>query len=308
MDFLPKDGYNTLNKRSKEVFAMGALSRWLSRFSYKHPNFSIPGLMKYIAIGNVVVYLLTLLSNGTFVQLVTFIPERIFRGEVWRLISFIFVPMDFSPLYFVLSLMLYYYLGTQLEYAWGSARFTIYYAAGVVLNILVGLLMWFSPALRGYGVVNMYYVNMSLFFAFATLYPDAQFLLFYIIPFKAKWLAWVDAVLFAFDIFSRIGQGQYLLALVPVVAILNYFLFFWDDLMDAMGRSRRRVRHQTSRQTINFKSAQRQAQERKGYLHKCAVCGVTDTDNPSMEFRYCSKCNGYYCYCIEHINSHVHVQ
>lgn len=287
---------------------MRALSRWLSRFSYKHPNFSIPGLMKYIAIGNVIVYLLTLLSNGTFVQLVTFIPERIFRGEVWRLVTFIFVPMDFSPLYFILSVMLYYFLGTQLENAWGSARFTVYYITGVVLNILAGLLMYLSPSLRGYGVVNMYYVNLSLFFAFTTLYPEMQFLLFYIIPVKAKWLAWFDAALFAFDIFSRIGQGQYLLALVPVIAVLNYFIFFWDDLMETLGRSGRQVRHRTSHQTIQFKSAQKHAQQKKGYLHKCAVCGITDTDHPTMEFRYCSKCNGYYCYCAEHINSHVHVQ
>ena len=287
---------------------MGTLSRWLSRFCYKHPNFSIPGLMKYIAIGNVVVWLLTMVSNGTFVSLLTFIPERIFRGEVWRLLTFVFVPMDFSPLYFVLSVMLYYFLGTQLENAWGSTRFTVYYAAGVVLNILLGLLMWLSPTLRSYGVVNMYYVNMSLFFAFATLYPDATFMIFYILPVKAKWLAWFDAAMFAFDIFSHIGQRQFLLALVPLVAILNYFLFFWDDLMEAMGRGRRRVQHQTSRQTIHFKSAQKHAQQKKSYLHKCAVCGITDTDHPNMEFRYCSRCNGYYCYCAEHINSHVHVQ
>lgn len=288
---------------------MGALSRWLSRFSYKHPNFSIPGLMKYIAIGNVAVYLLTLLSNGTFLQLVTFIPERIFRGELWRLVTFVFVPMDFSPLYFILSLMLYYYLGNQLEYAWGSARFTVYYAAGVVLNILVGLLGWLSPSLRGYGVVNMYYVNMSLLFAFATLYPDAQFLLFYIIPFKAKWLAWIDGALFAFDIFSRIGAGLYLLALVPVAALLNYFLFFWDDLMEAVGRGKAAAKHRSvaAHRTIDLNTARKQM-EKQGYLHKCSVCGITDNDNPNMEFRYCSKCNGYYCYCAEHINSHVHVQ
>lgn len=287
---------------------MGALSRWLSRFCYKHPGFSIPGLMKYIAAGNVLVWLLTLVSNGTFVRLVTFVPERIFRGEVWRLVTFVFVPMDFSPLYFVLSVMLFFFLGTQLEQAWGSTRFTVYYVSGVVLNILAGLLMGLSPTLRSFGVVNMYYVNMSLLFAFATLYPDAQFLVFYIIPVKAKWLAWFDAALFAFDIFSRIGAGLYLLALIPVAAILNYLVFFWDDLMTALGRSRRKVQHQTSRQTINFKAAQRQAQERKGYLHKCAVCGVTDTEHPNMEFRYCSKCSGYHCYCAEHINAHIHVQ
>ena len=285
---------------------MGILSRWLSRFSYKHPKFSIPGLMKYIAMGNVAVYLLSLLSNGTFVHLVTFVPERIFQGEIWRLVTFIFVPMDFSPLYFLLSLMLYYYLGTQLENVWGSARFTLYYTVGVVLNILVGLLMWLSPSLRGYGVVNMYYGNMSLFFAFATLFPDAQFLLFYIIPFKAKWLAWIDGALFTFDIFSHIGAGQYLPTLVPVVAVFNYFLFFWDELMEA-GKVRAKHRATATHRTIDLNAARRQM-EKQGYLHKCAVCGITDTDHPNMEFRYCSKCNGYYCYCMDHINSHVHVQ
>ena len=285
---------------------MGTLSRWLSRFCYNHPNFSIPGLMKYIAIGNVAVWLLNLVSNGTFVYLLTFIPERIFRGEVWRLITFVFVPMDFSPLYFVLSVLLCYFLGTQLEQVWGSTRFTVYYATGVLLNIIVGLLMYLSPMLRGYGVVNMYYVNMSLFFAFATLYPEAQFLLFYIIPVKAKWLAWFDAALFAFDIFSRIGAKQYLLALVPVVAIFNYFLFFWDDLMEA-GKFKAKHRSAAAHRTIDLKTARKQM-EKQGYLHKCAVCGVTDNDNPNMEFRYCSKCSGYYCYCAEHINSHIHVQ
>ena len=99
-----------------------------------------------------------------------------------------------------------------------------------------------------------------------------------------------------------------MLALVPAVAVLNYLLFFWEDVAALMRRGRRRVQHQTSRQTINFHAAQRQAQEKKGYLHKCAVCGITDADDPNMEFRYCSKCNGYYCYCMKHINNHVHVQ
>jgi len=92
------------------------------------------------------------------------------------------------------------------------------------------------------------------------------------------------------------------------MGVFNYLIFFWDDLMSLMGRGKRRVVHQTSRQTVNFKKAQKEVQQRKGYLHKCAVCGVTDADRPDMEFRYCSKCNGYYCYCMDHINTHVHVE
>ena len=287
---------------------MGALSRWLNRFSYQHPKFSIPGLMKYITIGNVIVYLMDFVSSGTFSALLSFVPAYIFRGQLWRLVTFVFVPMSSEMFTFVLSVMLYYFLGTQLENVWGSARFTVYYVTGVAVNILIGLLLGLAPALRGYGVVNMYYVNLSLFFGFATLYPDAQFLVFYIIPVKAKWLALLDVFYFVMEALAYLRAGLPLMILVPLAAILNYFLFFWDDLMYAMGRTRQRVQHQTSRRTVDFKAAQRQARERKGYLHKCAVCGVTDTDRPDMEFRYCSKCSGYYCYCADHINSHVHVQ
>ena len=92
--------------------------------------------------------------------------------------------------------------------------------------------------------------------------------------------------------------------IIPLVAILNYFIFFWDNFLQLFGR----VKYQTSRQTVNFKKATKQAQQQKGYIHKCAVCGKTDTDYPNEEFRYCSKCNGYYCYCSEHIHNHVHIQ
>ena len=79
-------------------------------------------------------------------------------------------------------------------------------------------------------------------------------------------------------------------------------------LMSALGRKSIQMKHRTSAQTINFKKAQKELRQRRGYLHKCTVCGVTDQDNPDMEFRYCSKCSGYYCYCANHINNHTHVQ
>ena len=145
---------------------------------------------------------------------------------------------------------------------------------------------------------------MSLLLAFSTLYPEAQFLVLYIIPIKAKWLAWFDAALIIFDIFSCLGQRQYLLALVPVVALLNYLAFFWDDLMEAAGRKAKH-RSVANRRTIDLKTARKQM-EKQGYLHKCAVCGRTDTDFPDLEFRYCSRCAGYHCFCSEHIFSHEH--
>ena len=131
---------------------------------------------------------------------------------------------------------------------------------------------------------------------------------------KVKWLAWIDAALFAWGILGGIWDVFTLspLALVdviiPIIAILNYLLFFWSDLQGFFSSRVRRAKYQHARQTVNFKQATRQAQQHKGYIHKCAVCGKTDTDYPDEEFRYCSKCNGYYCYCSEHIHNHVHIQ
>lgn len=288
---------------------MGAISRKLDRFCYKHPSFGIPQLMKYIALGNVAVFLLNMFSQGSFANLLRFVPGLILQGEIWRLVTFVLVPIRMEPLWFALSVYLYYSLGSALEQRWGTTRFTVFYGLAVTLNVLVGLLAYFAnPAYGMMETANMHYVNLSIFLAFGTLYPDLQFMLYFIIPVKAKWLVWFDAALFAFDIGGYLISGDYFRALLPVVAILNYLLFFWDDLMEMLGRGRRRVAHRVDPQTINFKKAQKQVQERKGYLHKCAVCGVTDADDPEREFRYCSRCSGYYCYCMDHINDHIHIQ
>ena len=288
---------------------MRTLSRWLSRFSYNHPRLSVEGLIRYIVAGNFLVFMLDLFTHGASTYWLYFVPSLIFRGEVWRLITFIFVPMSFGPLSFVLSSVFFYYMGSRLEAAWGSARFTVYYGLGVILNIAVGLLLpLINPAYRAAVTADMQYLHLSLFLAYATLYPDLTVLAAFFIPIKMKWLALLDAALFVYEILSYLSYGRFAMALLPVIAIFNYLIFFWDDLMDYLNRNKERVRYQHSSQTINFKKAQRELRERRGYLHKCSVCGITDQDDPNMEFRYCSKCNGYYCYCANHINNHTHVQ
>ena len=286
---------------------MKAISRWLDRFYYKHPRFGIPNLMKFIVIGNVLIYFLDMFSNGYASWLFMFHPSAILHGQVWRIITFLFVPVSgysssdmFSILWFAMTTLFYYYIGNALERQWGSTRFTVFYFLGAILNLIIGFAFQTS--------VTMYYVNMSMFFSFATLYPEMQVLLYGILPLKVKWLAWLDAALFLFDIIRYLMLGAWGYALIPVVAILNYFLFFWDDLMNIVRRKTGRMAYQSRSQTINFKKAQKEVQQRKGYLHKCAVCGITDADDPNMEFRYCSKCNGYYCYCSEHIHNHVHIE
>lgn len=290
--------------------SLRAMQQWLDRFCYKHPRLSIPGLMKYIVIGNVLVYLLDMFSlgsGGLASSLLGFSPSAILSGQIWRLVTFVFVPYGSSNLFvFAINLYFYYFIGTALEREWGSNKFTIFYFFGVILNILVGFLV---------GGASMYYVNMSMFFAFATLYPDLQFLLFFIIPVKAKWLAWIDGVFFAISVIRYLMAGYFLMALVPIVAVLNYLLFFASDIGNLFSGIKRKAqwKAQTQRRSsyggakvVNFHDAKTKTKE--AYLHRCAVCGKTDVSDPQMEFRYCSRCNGYYCYCADHINSHIHIQ
>ena len=288
---------------------MRAISRWLDRFCYNHPRFGIPNLIKYVIFGQAAVFLLDMVSRGTFSQILAFYPSLILKGQVWRLVTFVFVPENLGSIWFVFSAMLYYFLGSALERQWGTTRFTVFYLLGVVLNVIAGLVIYFAVGQPYYAVTaTIHYVNLSLFLAFATLYPDTQFVIYFIIPIKVKWLAWLDVAFFAIGIFQALAGGQVLWALTPIVSIFNYLIFFWEDLMELLGRGKRRAAHKVNPQTIHFKKAQKEVKQRKGYLHKCSVCGVTDADDPNKEFRYCSKCNGYYCYCMDHINDHVHIQ
>ena len=279
-----------------------SIDTWLDRFCARHPRLGIPGLMKYVVILQAVVYLLDIFSHGYLSALLMFHPAAILHGEVWRLVTFAFLPLDSgSPLFFVLSLYFYWFIGNILEREWGNVKFTVFYLAGFLLTLLAGA----AASLLGWWIyLDMFYVNMSMFFAFATLYPDMQVLFFFIIPVKVKWLAWLDAAMYAIRCAMYIAGGSWVMCLLPLAAVANYLLFFWSDIMERFGR----VKYRASRQTINFKQAAKKAQQQKGYIHKCAVCGKTDTDYPDEEFRYCSKCNGYYCYCSEHIHNHVHIE
>lgn len=270
---------------------MRALNAWIDRFCYKHPRFGIPNLMLYIIIGNIAVYFMDMVSNNTFSNLIMFWRPAILHGQIWRLVSFIFVPSGGNLLIFAINLYFCYLIGSTLEREWGAGKFTMFYLAGVIANIIVGFII-------GYSTMN--YFVIAMFLAFATLYPDVQFLFFFIIPVKAKWLA---IVFFGWYLFDFIRAGMWIFTLFLVAAALVYLLFFWDEMTRRLGW----VRHRTSAQTIQFRKAARKVQQQKGYLHKCAVCGKTDADYPDMEFRYCSKCKGYYCYCMDHINNHVHI-
>lgn len=281
---------------------MKGLMRAVDRFCARHPGFGIRNLMIYIVIGNAMVFLVGLMdTTGTLYGWLYFSADKVLAGQVWRLITFIFVPDNSQILWLAISLYFYYFIGSSLESAWGTPKFTIYYISGMLFNIIYGLLIRLIT--KQDCIVSASYLNLSMFFSFATLYPDTRVLLFFFIPVKIKWLALLDAAYFLIAVVTN----PFPINLLPVVAVLNYLLFFGSWLFDFVRpsgeRQKRKAKTVKFRQEVNRIKYQRATTP---YTRKCEVCGRTDTDNPGLEFRYCSRCQGFHCFCIDHINNHTH--
>lgn len=292
---------------------MRKLNNAISRFAYHHPNFGIPYLIRIVLGGQLIVFLLSMfVRDASALNFLSFDLAHLLRGEVWRLVTWVFLPSSYRPFSFLISLLFFYSIGTSLEQSWGSAKFNLYYLSGVVCSVLAVALASLISGFYGWSLSSPYSLHMTLFMALAVLYPNASINLWIIVfplRLKAKWLAIFYAVLLAIDLLSAIFALNLVGILLPVVTMLNFLVFFWPDLMDFLGFQTSRMRHQTSAKTIHFKTAARKQQQKEaaqGYRHKCSVCGRTDTAFPDLEFRYCSRCAGYHCFCQDHIFNHEH--
>ena len=284
------------------------LRKRFERFCFKNRDKGIPNLMLYIALGCAVVNILSIIDKtDTLYYILCFSREAILHGQVWRLITY---PLTFSGgniLITAIALLCYYSLGRAMENLWGTLRFNLFYLTGVVLMDVY--CMAFG------GMADVTYLNMSLFLAYATMYPDAQFLFLYIIPVKARIFALIDLALVLYSLLVY----PFPYNLFPVVALANYFLFFGKDVLNVLpvswrANTRRLFKKKSAKKTgtIPFPNAgSYQASTAKPvapYTHRCTVCGRTDVSHPNLEFRYCSRCSGYHCYCEDHINNHTHIQ
>ena len=276
--------------------------------------------MIYVVILSGLVYFF---GNGmNLIEFLAFHPGYIMRGEIWRLVTWVFIPINAGfalsdMLFTLIALYFYYFIGSALEREWGKGKFTIYYLFGMALHVVFGFIVWFilnatygtvgGVMYYGYLFLIPMYLNLSMFFAFAALFPDFTIRLMLIIPIKMKWAALINAGFFLLNIIAYMASGNFILAVLPLVALLNFALICGSDLLSNL----RPMKYKASHQVVNFKKAAKQAKrdiENKSYRHKCAVCGKTDTDSPELDFRYCSKCNGYHCFCAEHINNHIHFE
>ena len=280
---------------------MRKLNDAIDRFCALHPRLGIPNLMRYIVAANAVIDILSLFDrSGLLLQTLAMDPSAVLHGQIWRLVTYVLIPTSGS-FWLIISLFFYYWLGETLERLWGSAKFTVYYVSGALLTSLATLLVYFIDGIS-MPVYGASYVNTALFMAYALTYPDAMVRIYFILPIKMKWLAILEAVLYALSVVRYAAAGLWGMALLPIVAMLNLFIFFSPDFSRRADQFQARHRSEA----VQFRKAVKEQKRQRGYNHKCEVCGRTDTDFPDLQFRYCSKCTGYHCFCEEHIFNHVH--
>ena len=284
----------------------------LDKLERKLGRYAVSNLMLYIVIGTIIAYILYLM-NPVYLSYLYLNPDLVAKGQVWRLITFVFIPTNTAnPFFTAISLYFYYFIGKALEARWGAFRFNVFYFVGVLFAILA------SFVLRVPGVPD--YLNETLFLAFATLYPEMTLLIFFILPVKVKWLGWISAALL---LFQFIAGPTWTLRFYILFSLANYLLFFGPQLFQIIRSMIRREKYYKKtniygtqgRSGSPFAGRPRKKSASGDYdnvtriaFHRCHICGKTELDDPDMQFRYCSKCGGQYEYCMDHLYNHEHIQ
>jgi len=192
-------------------------------------RYAISDLIKYVVFGQGILYALMLVMptlGYRLYSLMTLTRSGLFSGQIWRLVTFIFVPPSSSPVFILFSLYFYYMIGMSLERRWGKVKFNLYYGIGMLAAVIACLLT---------GYAGNTYLNLSLFFAFAAMFPDEEVLLFMILPIKMKYLALIDAALYTYEFIVGTASTR----VTIILCLANVFLFLGGDLINTIRRESR---------------------------------------------------------------------
>lgn len=289
---------------------------WLNKLERKFGKYAIPNLIVWLIGAYTIGFLLYAVSPG-ILNMLTLSPYHVLHGQIWRLVTWILMPTETNLIFLLIMAMFYYQLGTTLERTWGIFRFNVYIFSGIIFTVIGAFILYgiyylmnfdiflAAPALAAqmsatmsYGF-SVNYINMSIFLAFAVMYPDMQVLLYFIIPIKMKWMAIVYGVLIVYHFVVNSWSGRVSI----VMSLLSFIVFFLST------RNLKRYSPHEVHRRQQFKAQMRQPRPGSGITkHKCAVCGRTELDDPTLEFRFCSKCEGNYEYCSDHLFTHQHIR
>ncbi len=281
---------------------------FMDKLERKYGKYGIPNLTSYMIACYVAGYLMEILNPQSMTYL-SLNVGAILRGQVWRLVTWLISPpTSQSIILFAISIFLFYYpVGNALERTIGAFRYTVFVFGGIIFTIIGAFILHFAAGgvydVYSHYIFTTYYISMSVFLAFATLYPEQQILLWFIIPIKMKWMAIVYGAIIVYDMVKYLRVGLWGAAVPILASLLNYLLFFLQT------KNLKRYQAKEVRRRREF----RRAMEPRGRAgsssvtkHRCAICGRTEQDNPNLEFRFCSKCNGNYEYCQDHLFTHEH--
>lgn len=269
---------------------------WLYRLERKFGRYAIVNLPLYIVLLYAVGAALDILSQGTFYYVyLSLNPYMILHGQVWRLVTFLVATPSTNIIFLVFVLLFYYSIGQSLTQVWGAFKFNMYILVGV-LGTIASAFIVYAVTRSPYIFMDTYYVNLSMFLAYAAIFPNMQVYIYGILPIRVKWLALVDVVILGLSFI----QGDVGTRIAIVVSLLNFLLFYFST------RNYRRVSPKEVHRKIRYR--RQVSQNTRGARHECAVCHRTELDDPNLEFRYCSKCNGNYEYCNDHLFTHTHIK
>lgn len=273
---------------------------WLEK---KFGRYAVPNLMLYVIVGQVAVIVFQIARQvgvpggppaGNHLSLV---PARVLEGEVWRIVTFLIdqpAPTlegggALSALFLVFYWFILQMMGSALEAVWGVFRFNLFVLTGYLLTIVAAFIGYqIDPEM----VASNFFLYSSIFLAFARIFPDTVFRIYFVLPVKVKWLAyiqWASMILILYI-------GDWSIRVLVLAVILNYFAFFWREHVQAIKYAQRRR---------NFEA--KAGKGRAKLVHTCHTCGLTSQDAPRTAFRYCSQCAGQLCYCPAHLRNHEHV-
>ena len=282
-----------------------SMNKWLNKLERKYGSHAIPNLMYYIIIIYAAGAVIGLVAPSVYYNYLALDIGKVLHGQVWRLFTFLLEPYPLNSFldYFwlMIELYLYYYIGRSLEQIWGSFRFNLYYLSGVLCNIIAAFILY---AVMGDMIYpcGLTYISRSLFLAFAVVFPDVRLLLMFIIPIKVKWLGYLYGGILAYDVILYMLSGTkqgIAMGVAILVAVANFLVFFFSTRnYNRISPQQVRRKQQYRKQTSNVTTFPR---------HRCTVCGRTERDNPDLEFRFCSKCQGEHEYCMEHLYTHEHI-
>ncbi len=287
---------------------------FMDKLENKFGRYAVYDLHKYFVFVYFIGYALDMFGGSFAYEYLSFSVPHILTGQVWRLITWVLC-VDSNGIFGVIFMLCLIPMGRTLEHFLGTFRMNVYLIGGVLFNIVGGLLVYFVSSFIWVPIfspnLSLYYILLTTFMALAICVPEATVNLYFILPIKMKWMLLIYLAELVYELYNYYkagqamgGYGMLILMIYGaeiVFALLNLFIFFWMSQIRLTRKQKKRQRE--FRQQMNTEPRPGSGITR----HKCAICGMTEKDDPNLTFRYCSKCTGNKEYCNNHLFTHTHM-